>query len=181
VFDVLDDLGADGKPLPKAASGLEALHWFATASLTDSIGALDLKRVLLLDDLQFLSDEQSTWLKQALTNARAGCGIWIAERLEALPAEDLIAEGALEGRDYDGEIRLEARWRKRSVAFTKFVDQIADLRVREADGFEGRSFLPPLQTIFIRSVGTASLETPVGALSSDWRCASGASSAIRNG
>jgi hypothetical protein len=144
VFDVLDDLGADGKPLPKAASGLEALHWFATASLTDSIGALDLKRVLLLDDLQFLSDEQSTWLKQALTNARAGCGIWIAERLEALPAEDLIAEGALEGRDYDGEIRLEARWRKRSVAFTKFVDQIADLRVREADGFEGRSFFPAL-------------------------------------
>ncbi len=26
VFDVLDDLGGDGKPLPRAASGLDALH-----------------------------------------------------------------------------------------------------------------------------------------------------------
>jgi hypothetical protein len=144
VFDVIDDLGGDGKPLPRAASGLEALLWLSTAKLSDVTGDIELKRVLLLDDLQFLSDEQSTWLRGAITNARAACGVWIAERLEALPAEDLLAEGALEDRDYDGEIRLERRWRKRGVAYGKFVDQIADLRAHDADGFEGRSFFPAL-------------------------------------
>jgi hypothetical protein len=144
VFDILDDLGGEGRPMPRAASGLEALHWLSSATLSDAAGHLELKRVLLLDDLQFLSDDQSSWLRETLTNARLPCGIWIAERLEALPAEDLLAEGALEDRDYDGEIRLERRWRKRNVAYVKFVDQIADLRAHEADGFEGRSFFPAL-------------------------------------
>jgi hypothetical protein len=144
VFDILDDLGGEGKPMPRAASGLEALHWLATAKLTDASGPIELKRVLLLDDLQFLSEDQSNWLRETVTNARLSCGIWIAERLEALPAEDLLAEGALEDRDYDGEIRLERRWRKRNVAYVKFVDQIADLRARDADGFQGRNFFPAL-------------------------------------
>lgn len=144
VFDILDDLGGENKSVPRAASGLEALHWLATATLTDASGPINQKRVLLLDDLQFLSDDQSNWLRESLTNARLSCGIWIAERLEALPAEDLLAEGALEDRDYDGEIRLERRWRKRSVAYVKFVDQIADLRARDADGFQGRAFFPAL-------------------------------------
>lgn len=144
VFDILDDLGGENKSIPRAASGLEALHWLATATLTDASGPINQKRVLLLDDLQFLSDDQSNWLRESVTNARLSCGIWIAERLEALPAEDLLAEGALEDRDYDGEIRLERRWRKRSVAYVKFVDQIADLRARDADGFQGRAFFPAL-------------------------------------
>lgn len=144
VFDLLDDLGGEGKPMPKAVSQLEALHWLATARLSDASGPIELKRVLLLDDLQFLSDEQREWLKETVTSARLPCGIWIAERLEALPAKDLLAQGALEDRDYDGEIRLESRWRDRKVAYVKFVDQIADLRARDADGFQGRSFFPAL-------------------------------------
>lgn len=144
VFDLLDDLGGEGKPMPKAASGLEALQWLATASLSDASGPIEQKRVLLLDDLQFLSDDQGKWLKETVTNARLSCGIWIAERLEALPAKDLLAQGALENRDYEGEIRLESRWRDRKVAYVKFVDQIADLRARDADGFQGRNFFPAL-------------------------------------
>jgi hypothetical protein len=144
VFEVIDDLGSDGKQQPKAASGLEALHWFANATLLDAQGAVELKRVLLLDDLQFLSETQSSWLKESFTTARATCGIWVAERLEALPAADLLAEGALEDRDYEGEIRLERRWRKRGPAYVRFVDQIANLRVHEADGFETRAFFPAL-------------------------------------
>jgi hypothetical protein len=144
VFDVLDDLGSDGKQQPKAASGLEALQWFASAELVDNQGPIELKRVLLLDDLQFLSEEQSSWLKEAFVTARVTCGIWVAERLEALPASDLLSEGALEDRDYDGEIRLERRWRRRGSAYVRFVDQIANLRVHEADGFESRTFFPSL-------------------------------------
>jgi hypothetical protein len=144
VFDLLDDLGGERKPMPKAASQLEALHWLATAKLSDASGPIELKRVLLLDDLQFLSDGQREWLKETVTSARLSCGIWIAERLEALPPKDLLAEGVLENRDYDGEIRLESRWRDRKAAYEKFVDQIADLRARDADGFQGRSFFPAL-------------------------------------
>lgn len=144
VFDLLDDLGGERKPMPKAASQLEALHWLATAKLSDASGPIELKRVLLLDDLQFLSDGQREWLKETVTSARLSCGIWIAERLEALPPKDLLAQGVLENRDYDGEIRLESRWRDRKVAYEKFVDQIADLRARDADGFQGRSFFPAL-------------------------------------
>jgi hypothetical protein len=144
VFEVLDDLGGEGKAVPRAATNLEALQWLSSATLSDAAGTIDLKRVLLLDDLQFLGEEQSSWLRETITNARASCGIWIAERLEALPAEDLLAVGSLEDRDYDGEIRLERRWRKRGVAYAKFVDQIAYLRARDADGFEGRSFFPAL-------------------------------------
>jgi hypothetical protein len=144
VFDLLDDLGGEGKPMPKAASQLEALHWLATAHLSDTSGPIELKRVLLLDDLQFLNDDQREWLKETVTGARLSCGVWIAERLEALPPKDLLAQGALENRDYDGEIRLESRWRDRKVAYVKFVDQIADLRARDADGFQGRNFFPAL-------------------------------------
>lgn len=144
VFDLLDDLGGEGKPTPKAASQLEALQWLATARLSDASGSIELKRVLLLDDLQFLSDDQREWLKETVTSARLSCGIWIAERLEALPPKDLLAQGALEDRDYDGEIRLESRWRDRKVAYERFVDQIADLRARDADGFQGRNFFPAL-------------------------------------
>ena len=90
VFDILDDLGGEGRPMPRAASGLEALHWLSSATLSDAAGHIELKRVLLLDDLQFLSDDQSSWLRETLTNARLPCGIWIAERLEALPAEDFL-------------------------------------------------------------------------------------------
>ena len=144
VFDLLDDLGGEGVPMPKAASQLEALHWLATARLSDASGPIELKRVLLLDDLQFLSDNQREWLKETVTNARLSCGVWIAERLEALPPKDLLAQGALEKRDYEGDIRLESRWRDRKVAYVKFVDQIADLRARDADGFQGRNFSPAL-------------------------------------
>jgi hypothetical protein len=162
VFDILDDLGGEGKPMPRAASGLEALQWLSSATISDAAGTVDLKRVLLLDDLQFLSEEQSNWLRETLTSARLPCGIWIAERLEALPAEDLLAVGALEDRDYDGEIRLERRWRKRSVAYVKFVDQIANLRAHEADGFEGRSFFPALAEELDPAVWDHVFETQCG-------------------
>lgn len=144
VFDLLDDLGGEDKSMPKAASQLEALQWLATARLFDASGPIELKRVLLLDDLQFLSDDQREWLKETITSARLQCGIWIAERLEALPPTDLLAQGVLENRDYDGEIRLESRWRDRKAAYVRFVDQIADLRARDADGFQGRNFFPAL-------------------------------------
>lgn len=121
---------------------LDALKWFANATLRDAHGAVDLKRVLLLDDLQFLSDGQRRALTDTVVQARENCGVWIAERMEALSHQELLSEGALESRDYEGVIQLENKWSRRLPAYTKFVGQIADLRARRADGFNDRELFP---------------------------------------
>jgi len=144
VYDALDELGAGSATAPKAHSGFEALHWFAEAEFFSPAGAIAVRRVLLLDDLQFLSEEQRKSLRESLTIGRLACGVWVAERLEALAEDDLLSEGALEGRDYSGTIHLEDRWRRRGAPFAKFVSQIAELRARRADGFENRDFLSAL-------------------------------------
>jgi hypothetical protein len=66
-------------------------------------------------------------------------------RLQALQPKDLLAVGAREGRDYSREVQLEKRWRGAgSGPLERFLGEIADLRVEQADGFQGRSFFPML-------------------------------------
>ena len=117
---------------------LDVLQWFSKAKLEDDHGVVEAKRVLLLDDLQFLTEGQRSSLKDILTQARANCGIWVAERMEALSHQELLSEGALENRDYQGVIQLENKWSRRLPAYTKFVSQIAELRARRADSFSDR-------------------------------------------
>ena len=123
---------------------LDALTWFAKAELYDAHGPIDSKRVLLLDDLQFLSTSQRRSLKDILTNSGESCGIWVAERMEALSHQEILSEGALRDRSHHGVIQLENKWARRLPAYMKFVGQIAELRARNADGFEGREIFPLL-------------------------------------
>lgn len=139
-YERMDDLGE-----PEAPSGgharLDGLKWFAHAQIWDSRGEIKAKRILLFDELQTLSPGQRTSLTEFVTNAREACGVWIAERLEALNHRDLLAEGALQDRDYQGVIQLERRWSgKRAKTYGKFVEQIATLRAAKADNFENRDF-----------------------------------------
>lgn len=143
-YEALDELGHSSSGTTPKHTTLEALRWFATAEIKEPSGLLRARRVLLLDDLQFLAEGQRKMVRETLTSARLGCGIWVAERLEALADDDLLAEGVLEDRDYDGKIHLEARWRRRTPAFSRFVGEIAELRARRADGFEGRDFFAAL-------------------------------------
>lgn len=143
-YEALDELGHSSQGATPKHTTLEALQWFATAEIKDPSGVLTARRVLLLDDLQFLAEGQRRVVRETLTTARLGCGVWVAERLEALADDDLLAQGVLEDRDYDGKIHLEARWRRRGPAFSRFVGQIAELRARRADGFEGRDFFAAL-------------------------------------
>ena len=138
-YGQLDELG-DGDKSGPGHTRLDALNWFAQADLEDDHGPIKAKRVLLLDDLQFLSTGQRRSLTDLLINARANCGIWVAERMEALSHQEILGEGALKGRDYQGVIRLESQWARRLPAYTKFVSQIAELRARRADGFSKREF-----------------------------------------
>ena len=62
--------------------------------------------------------------------------------MEALSHQELLSEGALQNRDYEGVIQLENKWAGRQSAYTKFVSQIADLRARRADGFADRDLFP---------------------------------------
>ena len=138
-YDQLDELG-DGGQSGLGHPHLDALDWFAQAELDGAHGPITAKRILLFDDLQFLSASQRRTLTELLMNARVNCGIWIAERMEALNHQEILSEGALKGRDYQGIIRLEGQWARRLQSYTKFVSQIADLRARRAENFNDREF-----------------------------------------
>ena len=139
-YERMDDLGD-----PSLATGgharLDALRWFAKATIKDAHGLVTAKRVLLLDEVQRLSRDQRSSLTKLLTEARENCGIWVSERMEALHHRELLSEGALEQRDYERVIQLERRWEgARRKTYAKFVEQIANLRAAKAEGFEERDF-----------------------------------------
>ena len=139
-YERMDDLGERSAPSGGHAR-LDALKWFAQSTITDIKGPVTLKRVLLLDELQTLAPNQRASLTELITNARENCGIWVAERLEALNHRELLSEGALEERDYESVIQLERRWAgARTKTYGKFVEQIANLRAAKAEGFEDRDF-----------------------------------------
>ena len=139
-YERMDDLGEQPAPTGGHAR-LDGLKWFAHCSIRDINGPVKLKRVLLLDELQMLSPEQRVSLTELITNARERCGIWVAERLEALNHRDLLSQGALEERDYEGVIQLERQWAgARSKTYAKFVEQIANLRAAKAEGFDGEFY-----------------------------------------
>lgn len=137
-YERMDDLG-DPQPLAGGHARLDGLKWFAQSRITGPMGLVEEKRVLLLDELQTLASSQRNSLIEFVTGARERCGIWVAERLEALTHRDLLSEGALQDRDYQGVIQLERQWSgTRSRTFGRFVESIANLRASKADGFEGR-------------------------------------------
>ncbi len=139
-YDRMDDLGEPEESIV-GHTRLDGLKWFARSTIKDAKGLITAKRVLLMDELQTLAPSQRLALVDFVTNARESCGVWVAERLEALNHRDLLSEGALEERDYEGVIQLERRWSgARSRAYAKFVEQIANLRAAKADGFENRDF-----------------------------------------
>ena len=139
-YERMDDLG-DPVPVQGGHARLDGLTWFSKAVISDVNGPVTCKRVLLLDEVQRLAREQRSSLFEYLTNARATCGIWVAERLEALNHKELLSEGALEQRDYEKVIQLERRWTgARGRTYAKFVEQIANLRAAKAEGFEERDF-----------------------------------------
>ncbi|MBY0329619.1 MAG: hypothetical protein K2X49_02970, partial [Acetobacteraceae bacterium] len=130
-----------GEPVPVRGghARLDALKWFANSRITGPLGAVEVRRVLLFDELQTLSASQRRSLLDFVTGARAQCGIWIAERLETLTHKDLLSEGALEDRDYSGVIQLERQWSdRRGTVYPRFVENIAKLRAAKADNFGDR-------------------------------------------
>lgn len=141
-YNRMDELGAP-PPVEGGHARLDGLKWFAHVRIEGPHGELDVKRVLLMDELQTLATSQRSSLIEFVTNAREQCGVWIAERLEALTHRDLLSEGALKKRDYDTVVQLEERWSGNKLKpYTRFVESIANLRAAKAEGFEGRELFP---------------------------------------
>lgn len=138
----MDDLG-DPNPPAGGHARLDAIRWFTRVRIVDARGPIEARRLLLLDEIQTLSTGQRHTLIQLATDAREACGLWLAERLEALNHQDLLSEGALQERDYEGVIQLERRWGgQRARTFNRFAESVANLRLSKADGFADREFFP---------------------------------------
>ncbi|ESY52075.1 MULTISPECIES: hypothetical protein [unclassified Mesorhizobium] len=134
----MDVLG-EPQPVKGGHARLDGLKWFANSRISSPLGPVEARRVLLFDELQTLSANQRRSLLDFVTGARAKCGVWIAERLETLTHKDLLSEGALENRDYNGVIQLERQWSdRRGAVYARFVENIAKLRAAKADNFGDR-------------------------------------------
>lgn len=85
--------------------------------------------LITFDDMQKLAPSQRSTLLEVVVDQRAHSTVWLAERFEALANEELLAKGALSGRDHL-VIALEREWRK--GRFEQAVKLIAERRARMA-------------------------------------------------
>lgn len=183
ICDVIDSFESPDRAGP---SGHDALH---TLSLLDKAvvmvdgTAIDRHWLLLLDDVHKLTHAQRAALRETLLDQRnPQTTVWVAERLEALSQEELLTQGALEGRDYDGVVNLEEAWRRTPRKFEAAIATIAERRARmatpTAPGEPFRSFTEiidsrPDAAVRARIIGTALPEVArrVRGLGSDGRFA----------
>jgi hypothetical protein len=126
--------------------------------------------LIMLDNVQELTGEQREQVLQATIEARSPVAVWIAERFEALNADELLSSGATEGRDYEKVIPLERYWREKGRRFENVLFNIADRRARAAADVEIESFSACLQssldgTEWLSSFGKA-VETVAGRVKS---------------
>ena len=139
-IESLDSLSSNKKTVSKHTR-LDALKWFSSSKIFHSDEELTVKRVLLLDELQNLTSLQRERLLKVIVESRECCGIWIAERTEALDHYDLLSPGSRKNRDYESVINLEEKRSSSSFnSYSKLLNDIADIRVSNANGFNGRSF-----------------------------------------
>lgn len=103
--------------------------------------AIAASTLVMFDNVQELTARQRRLLLHAVINGRQRTGVWVAERFEALAAEELLDPGAKLGRDYDAVIQLEGRWRAgRGEPFRRLALGAADRRVQSSTATELGSF-----------------------------------------
>ena len=85
------------------------------------------RTLLMLDDVDKLTAAQRSGLFRALADLRVP-GVWVAERLEALQNDELLAPNGTLGREYGKPVMLERFWRKSPARFARLLREIADKR-----------------------------------------------------
>lgn len=103
------------------------------------------RMLIMLDDVHKLTTSQREGLVAAILNARSSTPIWVAERLEALGTDELLASGMTEGREYEEVLLLEDYWRHHTKQFERLVFNIADRRAQASSYVENDTFGSCLQ------------------------------------
>jgi hypothetical protein len=131
-----------------------------TASGSDSLSSLLMLRpgsilfdgapvaermLIMLDDVHKLTTLQRESLVATILNARSSTPVWVAERLEALGTDELLASGMTEGRDYEEVLLLEDYWRRHTKQFERLVFNIADRRAQASSFVDNTTFGSCLQ------------------------------------
>lgn len=132
ICDVIDSLTPPEATGPTGHDSLLLLQLLDRDALRVDANSPGARWLLLLDDVQKLTYEQRVALRETLVEQRSRTTVWIAERLEALSQDELLAPGALAGRDYGDVINLEESWRKAPKRFESAIATIAERRARMA-------------------------------------------------
>jgi hypothetical protein len=145
VCDAIDSFGgSDLKGLPGSET-FSALSLLQRDSLLIDQKPVAEHVLLLLDDVHHLTHRQRARVLKVVAELRAGVGIWLAERFEALGADEMLSSGTAEGRDYEGEILLERFWREHQRKFETLLMNVADRRASAAVDVEVSSLDSCLQ------------------------------------
>lgn len=133
ICDVIDSLvQSDSTALP-GHEALLMLRLMDQGAIQIDDTPVGSRWLVLLDDVHRLTSDQRSVLRETLVEERSRTTVWVAERLEALPQDELLGSGALSGRDY-GVINLEEAWRRAPSkrSFESAVSAIAKRRARMA-------------------------------------------------
>lgn len=154
-LDSLGPLSADSLP---GDDELHCLNLIQPSSLSIDGRPVAERVLLMMDDVQKLTSHQRSRLVETVIDARSRVGIWIAERFEALSAQEMLSSGAAQGRDYGKTIEIESFWRARPDKFERLAMKLADRRVEAAADTEIDSFQSCLQEASLNSGWDARFE-----------------------
>ncbi|HMF73285.1 MAG TPA: hypothetical protein VK616_17515 [Flavitalea sp.] len=131
ISDRIDSIYTSDLDDVKGGNALYSLDFLSPANIKLDDKKLDIKIVVMLDDVHNLSFSQRGYLVKTIIEKRPLVNTWVSERLKALTMEELLSEGSLQGRDIN-IIELENFWSRRNIQFEKFAKSVANRRVELA-------------------------------------------------
>ncbi len=129
VADLIDTLMSPEGAGPPGHEALLSLRLLDANRIQLDGKPFETRWLITLDDMQKLAPAQRAALLEVVVDQRARSTVWLAERFEALSTDELLAPGALSGRDHL-VINLEREWKK--GRFEPAVKLIAERRARMA-------------------------------------------------
>jgi hypothetical protein len=129
VADLIDTLMSAENAGPPGHDALLSLKLLDAGCIHFDGKPFDTRWLITFDDVQKLAPTQRAALLEVVVDQRARSTVWLAERFEALSTVELLAHGALSGRDHL-VINLEREWKK--GRFEAAVRVIAERRARMA-------------------------------------------------
>jgi hypothetical protein len=129
VSDLIDTILTTDGSGPSGHDALLSLQLLDSNCICLDGKPLATRWLITFDDMQKLAPSQRSALLEVVVDQRARSTVWLAERFEALSDEELLANGALSGRDHL-VIALERAWKK--GRFEQAVKLIAERRARMA-------------------------------------------------